>query len=127
MCIPRLLSSSYEADAVRMMGSASKDVFVAERFLANRSTFLDLDLEKYRFLHFATHGLLDQRHPELSGIILSLVTEKGLPQDGFIGLSDIYKLKLSADLVVLSSCDSYFTSGSCEWRAGQQVLLQYPY
>lgn len=106
MCIPRLPSSSDEADAAQTMGSGSKDVFVAKRFLASRRTFLKLNLGTYRFLHFATHGLLNQKHPELSGIILSLVTKEGLPQDGFIGLSDIYKLKLSADVVVLSSCDS---------------------
>jgi len=42
----------------------------------------------------------------MSGLILSLVDRKGRRQDGYLRLGDIYKLKLSADLVVLSSCDS---------------------
>jgi CHAT domain-containing protein len=42
----------------------------------------------------------------MSGLILSLVDRRGRRQDGYLRLGDIYKLKLSADLVVLSSCDS---------------------
>jgi CHAT domain-containing protein len=64
------------------------------------------DLSKYRVLHFATHGLLNSRNPELSGIVLSLVDEKGRPVDGFLRLNEIYNLNLSADLVVLSACQT---------------------
>src|SRR5262249_42265471 len=56
--------------------------------------------------HFATHGLLNSERPELSGLVLSLVDENGTPQDGFFGLDEIYNLKLNADLVVLSACDT---------------------
>jgi len=55
-------------------------------------------------VHFATHGLIDSVHPELSGIVLSLVDERGRPEDGFLRLHDIYNLRLGADLVVLSGC-----------------------
>src|SRR6185369_10835773 len=44
--------------------------------------------------------------PELSGIVLSLVDEQGRPQNGFLRLYDIYNLKLEADLVVLSACQT---------------------
>ena len=57
-------------------------------------------------IHFATHGLLDSRHPELSGIVLSMVDRNGNPQDGFLRLDEIYNLKLNADLVVLSACQT---------------------
>ena len=57
-------------------------------------------------VHFATHGIIDNYHPELSGIVLSLVDEKGQPQNGFLRLYDLYNLKLSADLVVLSACQT---------------------
>src|SRR5215475_15517488 len=60
----------------------------------------------YRLIHFATHGVIDTRQPEMSGLILSLLDRKGRKVDGYLRLADIYKLKLSADLVVLSSCDS---------------------
>jgi CHAT domain-containing protein len=57
-------------------------------------------------VHFATHGLLNSKKPELSGLILSLVNEKGEPQNGFLRLSDIYNLRLNSDLVVLSACQT---------------------
>jgi CHAT domain-containing protein len=63
-------------------------------------------LGQYRIIHFATHGLVDYEHPELSGLVLSLVDENGKAQDGFLRLHDIYNLKLNADLVVLSACNT---------------------
>jgi len=67
----------------------------------------------YQILHFATHGVLNTEHPELSGIILSLVDKDGRPQEGYLRLHHVYNLKLSADLVVLSACNS---------ALGRQVL-----
>jgi CHAT domain-containing protein len=73
-------------------------------FEANRTMATNADLSNYRIIHFATHGLLNNQHPELSGIVLSLVDEEGRPQDGFLRLHEIYNLKLGSDLVVLSAC-----------------------
>ena len=74
-------------------------------FKANRATATDPALGQYRVVHFATHSLFNDEYPELSGIVLSLYDERGRPQeDGFLRLQDIYNLKLSADLVVLSAC-----------------------
>jgi CHAT domain-containing protein len=64
------------------------------------------ELDQYRIVHFATHGIINNYHPELSGIVLSLVDAKGQPQNGFLRLYDLYNLKLSADLVVLSACQT---------------------
>ena len=57
-------------------------------------------------MHFATHGLINSQHPELSGIVLSLVDQKGQPQNGFLRLNEIYNLRLNAELVVLSACQT---------------------
>jgi CHAT domain-containing protein len=57
-------------------------------------------------VHFATHGFLNSLHPELSGIVLSLVNENGEPQDGFLRLHEVYNLSLPAELVVLSACQT---------------------
>jgi CHAT domain-containing protein len=57
-------------------------------------------------VHFATHALIDHAHPELSGIVLSLVDGAGRPQDGVLRLHDVYNMRLSADLVVLSACQT---------------------
>lgn len=76
-------------------------------FGANRDEVLGAGLGDYRVLHFATHGLVDERRPELSGIVLSLFNEAGEPQSGgFIRLQDVYGMNLNADLVVLSACDT---------------------
>ena len=61
---------------------------------------------EYRVIHFATHAFLDSRHPELSGLVLSMVDRSGNPQDGFLRLHEIYNMKLNADLVVLSGCQT---------------------
>ncbi len=75
-------------------------------FAASKRAVFDFKLEQYRLLHFATHGLLNSQRPELSGIVLSLIDESGRDVDGFLRLQDIYNLKLSADLVVLSACNT---------------------
>ena len=61
---------------------------------------------EYRIVHFATHGLINNQHAELSGIVLSLVDERGQPQNGFLRIYDIYNMNLKADLVVLSACQT---------------------
>ena len=63
------------------------------------------DLAQYRFVHFATHGLLNSTHPELSGLVLlSRRSRDGRPQKGFLRAHEVYNLRLPADLVVLSGC-----------------------
>lgn len=83
-----------------------RNTFVAQDFDANRATLASLKPGKYRFIHFATHGWLDEEHPELSGVVLSRVNRKGDVQDGILRLQDIYDLKLPADMVVLSACST---------------------
>ena len=76
------------------------------------------ELGEYRIVHFATHGMLNNIHPELSGIVLSLVNKEGQQQDGFLRLQDIYNLKLPAELVVLSACQTGLGKEVTRRRAG---------
>jgi CHAT domain-containing protein len=103
--IPRLSFSRREADDIVAL-SPSSDKLKAVDFEATIATATSQRLAQYRIVHFATHGLLNTQHPELSGVILSLVDEHGAPQDGFLRLNEIYNLNLPADLVVLSACNS---------------------
>jgi CHAT domain-containing protein/Tfp pilus assembly protein PilF len=73
-------------------------------FAASRDTARSPELGQYRYVHFATHGFADSAHPELSGIVLSLVDRKGQEQRGFLPASEVFNLKIPADLVVLSGC-----------------------
>lgn len=99
----RLPYSRREADAIAAL-APSPGFKEALDFDANRSTALSEDLGNYRIVHFASHALLNSQHPELSGIVLSLVDNVGRPRDGFLRLHNIYNLKLNADLIVLSAC-----------------------
>ncbi len=101
----RLRFSRAEAEAItRLVPEGQK--LEAVDFLANRDTATGAELSQYRIVHFATHGLINSQHPELSGLVLSLVDEKGQKQDGFLRLYEIYSLGLRADLVVLSACQT---------------------
>ena len=101
----RLPFSREEADSIASL-TPNNSLMKATDFQAKRSTAVSGELSHYRVIHFATHGLLNSEHPELSGLVLSLVDEKGKPQDGFLRMHEIYNLNLPADLVVLSACQT---------------------
>ena len=102
---PRLPFSRREANAIYSIARQG-DVTKSLDFDASKSTAMNPQLRNYRIVHFATHGLLNSEHPELSGLVFSLVDRKGKTQDGFLRLLDIYNLDLNADLVVLSACQT---------------------
>jgi len=100
-----LLYTRNEAQAVMAVTPPGKGIEALD-FRATREMALSGMLAKYRIVHFATHGILNNKHPELSGLVLSLVNKNGKAQDGFLKLQDIYNLKLPVDLVVLSGCQT---------------------
>jgi CHAT domain-containing protein len=102
--LPRLRFSREEARAIELL--APKKTFIRLDFAANRGGATSSALQDAGILHFATHTLINNQHPELSGIVLSLLDEHGKPSDGFLRLHEIYNLDIPADLVVLSSCES---------------------
>jgi CHAT domain-containing protein/tetratricopeptide (TPR) repeat protein len=101
--IPRLPYTLQETDAIVAV-TQSDERMVATGFEASRETVINSQLNQYQVVHFATHGLINDEHPELSGILLSLVDRSGKQERGFLQLHDIYNLNLSAKLVVLSAC-----------------------
>lgn len=103
--LPRLRFSRQEADAILAVTPPGSGLRAVD-FQASRATATSPELSQYRIVHFATHGLLNSEHPELSGLVLSLVDKNGKPQEGFLELQDIYNLNLPADLVVLSACET---------------------
>ncbi len=105
LVIPRLPFTRQEA--TRLLALVPKiSSFAAMDFQASNATVLKSDLSQYRYVHFATHGLVDTERPGLSSLVLSMVDAEGKPQDGFLRLKDIYNLKLPAELVVLSACQT---------------------
>jgi len=103
--LERLRFSRREADVIRSLVPSDQRLTALD-FDASRETMLDPALGNYRIVHIATHGLINSRHPELSGLVLSLVNAHGGAEDGFVKSYELYKLKLNADLVVLSACQT---------------------
>jgi CHAT domain-containing protein/tetratricopeptide (TPR) repeat protein len=101
----RLPFTRNEADRISALfpDGLRKKVF---DFDASRAIATSPELSQYRIVHFATHGILNSTQPELSGIVLSLFDNKGMPQNGFLRLHDIFNLNLPAELIVLSACET---------------------
>jgi len=99
----RLPATRQEAEAIAAL-AAPGEVLKALGFEATRSRVLGESLAPYRFIHFATHGVIDTETPALSALVLSLYDREGRPREGFLSLHDIYGLRLNAELVVLSGC-----------------------
>jgi CHAT domain-containing protein len=105
LAIRRLPFTRQEADQILAVAPAGAN-FKAIDFRANRALATSGELSQYRYVHFATHGYLDTTRAGLSAIVLSMIDEQGKPQDGFLRAHDIYNLKLPAELVVLSACET---------------------
>lgn len=101
--IRRLFYARRELENLRQVASAG-ETLVATDYDATRERLQSTDLTKFAILHFATHGFLDPKEPENSGLILSTVNREGRAQDGYVGLQDIYNLHAPVELVVLSAC-----------------------
>lgn len=69
---------------------------------ANKSLFKSKKLDEYAYIHMATHAFVNEQTPALSGILLA----PGENDNGILYLNEIYSLKLNAELVVLSACDT---------------------
>ena len=101
----RLIGSRREARAIASFAprGAVREML---GFEATRDAALSDQMQRYRIIHFATHGVWDSDRPELSGLAMSLVDQRGNPRNGFLRLGDVLRMKLSADLVTLSACQT---------------------
>lgn len=100
-----LFYAEREINNLRDIASPDK-TFAATGYAANRNQLFSMDLSQFAILHFATHGFLDPKHPEHSGLLLSMQDEQGKDQKGFIELQDVYSLRAPVDLVVMSACQT---------------------
>jgi CHAT domain-containing protein len=101
----RLENTRLEAEAIAQLVPAEQRQINLD-FAANLTTATSAQLSEYRMILFATHGLMNSENPELSGVVLSLLNEKGETENGFLRLSEIFNLNLPAELVILSACQT---------------------
>ena len=109
----RTLSPLHDtADEVRnvahALGGASDSVLLGAA--ANEAAFRALPLDQYRVLYFATHGLLPgELHCQAEpGLVLSppASAASSSDADGLLESGEVATLRLNADLVVLSACNT---------------------
>ncbi len=107
---PRLPASRQEAEAIAAAAASavppdpSDTAWLALGDRASLDEVRGDRLAGFETVHFATHGVIDAEHPALSGLALSSIDAQGRPREGFLGLREVYGLRLNAGLVVLSGC-----------------------
>ena len=77
---------------------------ILQREKASEQELKRLNLDDFKIIHFATHGLIDDQKPARSSIVLSL--DQNSKEDGFVQMREIYNLRMHADLVSLSACQT---------------------
>ncbi|HEX3085927.1 MAG TPA: CHAT domain-containing tetratricopeptide repeat protein [Pyrinomonadaceae bacterium] len=87
-------------DIAGLFPSADRKVFLGAD--ANEKNVKSERLDNFRYVHFATHGIVDEEKPARSGVILSLKGNE--KEDGVLQVTEIMRLKLNADVVTLSAC-----------------------
>src|SRR5262245_48984463 len=83
--LSRLSATDWEA---RRIASLASDSRVVSNFAASREAAIDPALGEYRFIHFATHAVINSENPDLSAIALSQVDERGRPLNGMLSRSE---------------------------------------
>ena len=105
-----------EAERIsQILGAGNNTLLLGSK--ANKANFKAQQLKGYRYLHFATHGVLGNQIPDVYEPALVLAADAS-GQGNFLTLSEIEELKLNSDLTVLSACDT----GSGKYYTGEGVM-----
>ena len=98
----------------RYFPEKKRDIYLKDE--AREETFKKLPLKDYKIIHFACHGFLAEQFPFRSALVLSL--DEDPEEDGFLQVREIYNLRLKAELIVLSACQT----GKGKLERGEGVL-----
>jgi CHAT domain-containing protein len=102
----RALAAGQPAEAEVVTGAAFTDSAIKARG----------DLAQYRIVHFATHGLVAPPRPECPARPSLLTSFGGADSDGLLTFAEIFDLRIDADLVILSACDTAAGAGAAATR-----------
>jgi CHAT domain-containing protein len=126
------LAAGFEADDTSTIPGSKKEVRAAATAIhgpsdtlligseATKYSFEHEDLAQYRLIHLAVHGFADPQHPTHSALVL--LNDPSAHEDGLLDASEIVQLRLKADLVVLSACDT--AVGPVEGEEGISTLAR---
>lgn len=112
--LPRLPDTAEEVLSIAnaLHADPAKDVFLQTK--ASEATVRKLDLSQWRVIMFATHGLIpgDLTGLDQPALALSSPDVTGEPGTGLLTMERIMRLKLNADWVVLSACNTAAGDGA---------------
>ncbi|MDX6404842.1 MAG: hypothetical protein QOH70_2297 [Blastocatellia bacterium] len=103
--LARLVGTRTEAEEIARIAKTSggqSDLWIDLN--ASEDNVRSRDMNNYRVIHVATHGLLDAQRPQFTGVVLSLVGNKS--NDGFLRTDEIFNLRMNPSLVMLSACET---------------------
>jgi CHAT domain-containing protein len=100
----RLLQSSREVEAIAGLYPATVVTKLMRRE-ANKDT-VKANIRGQRIFHFAVHAFVDEDNPEFSGLLLGRTNRSAAADSGMLQVYEILSLKMNADLVVLSGCQT---------------------
>ena len=110
------LTRGYDPDKLANLPASQDEVLAAEAALhdpsdtlllgakATESAVKHADLAQYRIIHLAVHAFASNQDPDRSALVL--LSDPAAGEDGFLQASEIVQLRLNADLVILSACDT---------------------
>lgn len=128
-------SSGYDADCYwpvsqwnapidgRELSTAANLIGMDQSLVLTNASFTDdqikakADLDNYRVLHFATHGLVTPPNRNCPAKPALVTSFGGQGSDGLLSFDEIFELDLDADLVILSACDTAGTASVEATRA----------
>ncbi len=98
-------------------GAANSTIVTGAAF-TDTALLNDPELDNYRILHFATHGLVTAPRPDCPPRPALVTSFGGQGSDGLLSFREIFDLQLDADVVILSACD---TAGAATSAASREA------
>jgi CHAT domain-containing protein/Tfp pilus assembly protein PilF len=99
----RLGHSATEVNNIAsLFESTAADVFTREE--ASEQRIKAMPLDAYRYIHFATHGTVDEVVPDFSSLVLAPDPDRN--EDGLLQAWEIAEMQMNAEMVVLSACQT---------------------
>ncbi len=103
--LPTLPASEAEVNEIdKMFKQAGYGAQIFANNSAREGVVKSEEIKGFKYLHFATHGIVNESRPELSKIFLSGNNDDN--EDGNLFSGEIYNLSLNADLITLSACQT---------------------
>lgn len=102
--LERLKYSGQEVERIAELFSREQSTVFLRETASETNIKKSINSTSYRFIHFATHGLINERQPDFSSIVFA--DDETSDEDGFLQTAEIFNLSLNTDLVVLSACET---------------------